>query len=728
MLEEAWRDAEKEDVPDVKRALKLVSHIEQWLNETASPDKYWRYFKDGMFREVALQTVGMTKTQISNMRYKLQIQGEDDWSRPTHLGGHWELGINSLKAAREYLEVMGAKKPLKETSLYSLQETTTRILKYEAAGYAIVVAAPVVIGAAIQAGPLLSTEALTAAGLRIAPRIMFWAARNPILATEVGTAVVGTALQVGEDKYLDPVQLIFNLLHIYYASLPGGGRSGPPAPNVPRQEAEPDFIITGAPKLDQQTGKITASVVEKASGRQLDAELNITTASGRITDQKTGQMVGTIDLNTVDVGKLPPAQPVTPPAAAPVPAPQLAGKTQTPPPAQVTVPIVSAPRPKNENITARTDIERARDKRAALMRRPQAQTQRQVLAATGSTRNVAPAKIIGSGNTQGNASGTQIVASGEGKPPGPLTPVPGSVQSSETSAPTQSRAPSATRPSGEFDINEPTDVDLLPAGASVTPPQPVNQNVIRRPLPEQAPTAAEVVPPAPPRSVNQNVIRRPAPEQTPAPPATSSRQPGVPDEFEATPTGVALERPGQELRGAVRPSGGGPSPAQVGTSVSGEITEPPAGGELAPAHTETAQGEISTSKFAGSPAETRAPGTAPSPPALPSRRAALEGKPDWNKLPVPEGFRRPDGTIEIDRFGREVIQWGSGMKEAQNLVQMLNTGSRGRQAYLEGLRNRGVTPEMARAWAQEYLGFAKNNLNRTAPWRAELLRLIAELL
>ena len=116
---------------------------------------------------------------------------------------------------------------------------------------------------------------------------MSWVARNPILATEIATAVVGTALQIGQDKYLDPVQLIFNLLHIYHASLPSGGRSGPSAPNATRQEAEPDFIITGAPKVDQQTGKITASVIEKASGRQLDAELNITTGNGQITDRKT---------------------------------------------------------------------------------------------------------------------------------------------------------------------------------------------------------------------------------------------------------------------------------------------------------------------------------------------------------------------------------------------------------------------------------------------------------
>src|SRR5262245_24898589 len=331
MLEEAWRDAEKEDVPDVKRALELVSRIDEWLQETASSDKYDKYF-EGFYRTVARQTVGPVKEQIHGIRVKLQIQGEDDWNRRPRLGGHWELGINSLKYAREHLEVMGAKKTLKETSLHSLQETTTRILKYEAAGYAIVVAAPVVIGAAIEAAPLLSTEALTAAGLRVAPRIMLWVARNPVLATEVGVAVVGTALQVGEDKYLDPVQLIFNILHIYSA-MPGRGPSGPPAPAVPHQQGEPDFIITSAPKLDQQTGKITASVIERASGRQLDAEINVTTASGQITDRKTREVVGII--NNGDISR--PAQALPPPAPAPASAP--------PPSTALTPPAVTPRKP-----------------------------------------------------------------------------------------------------------------------------------------------------------------------------------------------------------------------------------------------------------------------------------------------------------------------------------------------------------------------------------------------
>ena len=109
--------------------------------------------------------MGPTKEQIRSIRFKLQRQGEDDWNRPTYLGGHWELGINYLKYAREHLEVMGAKKSLKETSLHSLQETTTRIPKYEAAGYAIVVAAPVVIGAAAEVAPAVDYRSPNSDGI-----------------------------------------------------------------------------------------------------------------------------------------------------------------------------------------------------------------------------------------------------------------------------------------------------------------------------------------------------------------------------------------------------------------------------------------------------------------------------------------------------------------------------------------------------------------------------------
>lgn len=238
MLEEAWRDAEKEDPPDVRRALALVAHIDDWLKQVASSDKYGKYFKNGMFRTNAMWIVGSTKGQIDNIRFKLQIQGEDDWNRKTHLGGHWELGINSLKLAREYLEVMGAKKTIKETSLHGLQETTTRVLKYEAAGYAAAVVAPLVIGAAVEAAPLITTEAATGTLFRAAPRVMGWAARHPILAAEIGTASVATGLQVGEDKYLDPVQLAFNLLHIRYAA----GGSKPRSPN-PSEVEPPNRLV-----------------------------------------------------------------------------------------------------------------------------------------------------------------------------------------------------------------------------------------------------------------------------------------------------------------------------------------------------------------------------------------------------------------------------------------------------------------------------------------------------
>jgi hypothetical protein len=75
------------------------------------------------------------------------------------------------------------------------------------------------------------------------------------------------------------------------------------------------------------------------------------------------------------------------------------------------------------------------------------------------------------------------------------------------------------------------------------------------------------------------------------------------------------------------------------------------------------------------------------------------------------------------------MEWGTGPEEAKALVRMLKENTRQSRAYIEGRRSRGVTSEMARAWAKAYQDFANYELrNKTAPWRAELLRRIAELL
>ena len=749
MLEEAWRDAEKEDVPDVKRALELVSRIDEWLQETASSDKYDKYF-EGLYRTVARQTVGITKDQISGIKAKLYFQGKDDWNRATYLGGHWELGINSLKYAREHLEVMGGKKSLQQTSLHGLQETTTRILKYEAAGYAIVVAAPVVIGAAIEAAPLLTTEAATAAGLRIAPRLMFWAARNPILATEIGGAVVGTAIQVGEDKYLDPFQLIFSLLHIYMA-MPGRGT---PAPNVPHPEGEPDFVITGAPKVDQQTGKVTASAIEKATGRHFDAEVDITTGLGRITDAKTGQVIRNIDLNTAEIGKQGPAsaapalaapKPTVPPPANIAPAPTLTAKqgggqgsgTPTGMLRDVDVPGGGVQLPASHAVFKNKPV--AND--AALPAQSQVSK-----VAVNAPSDVPHAQIAGAAKTVTPHQKNVAPVSMATKPP-PSNPPGDTGASSGPSAPVPAPQPTAS-----------------PAGGSQGQTPAVHPRVIRRVPPTQAssprevappdpqvaspaPPPPEVVPPAPPRAVNRNVIPRapaqpaaPVPEVAPPPPAaTGSTQPGLPDDFEDAPTLVSPLQPEdpdyEPPRSLVRRSERDTD--QNLKIVSGEITEPepPSGGGPNQPAPSVASSEPQTA-FPEPPVKQPAVSGEPSARAPASKAPGTIERFDFGSLPVPEQYRGARDKVQI--FGTRVINWGTGSAEAQALTTMLRTNPVAARAYIENLRRQGVTSDMAREWADAYrheharaemlTRTRRVPMNKTPESRVALMDLIASLL
>ncbi len=778
MLEEAWRDAEKEDVPDVKRALELVSCIDEWLQETASSDKYDKYF-EGLFRTVVRQTVGITKEQIRGIRYKLQSQGEDDWNRRTHLGGHWELGINSLKYAREHLEVMGGKKSLQETSLHGLQQTTTRVLKYEAAGYAIVVAAPVVIGAAIKAAPFVTTEAMTAGALRVAPRLMFWAGRNPILATAIGTGVVETALQVGQDKYLDPFQLIFSLLHIYMA-MPGRGT---PAPNAPRPEGEPDFII-GQPKVDQQTGKVTASAIEKATGRHFDAEVDITTGTGRITDGKTGAAVlGNINLNTGDVAKPtaagPVTSPITPPkSAAPAaaivaPAVTLTAKqgggqgsgTPIGMLRDVDVPgggvQVSASHPVFKNKLAANDVPP-----------PQAQ------AATGTVNaqaDVPHGQIIGAAQ-QPTAPGQKNVAPVlmAAKPP-PSNPAGQPVGSPTTTPPVSTSGPTTPRSGPSEGQTHRAHPRLLPrTPAQEAPPSPTSQLPAEQAPPpsgatgsrqtaspddfEDAPTLVRprpegqthrahprLVPRAPAQEAPPSPTSQLPAEQAPPPSAaTGSRQPGLPDDFEDAPTLVSPLQPAdpdyEPSRSLVRRSGRDTD--QNLRSVTGEITEPPSGPETAP--TAGSAGARLATRDPVEP-QTHSPQPPVREPAVSSEASApapVSKTPqklerfDFLSLPVPEQYRNAKDKVQV--FGTEVINWGAGPEGAQGLTTMLRTNPEGARAYIENLRRVGVTREMARAWADFYRHEHErakdvsrtygSPMNKTPESRVTLLDLIATLL
>jgi hypothetical protein len=120
----------------------------------------------------------------------------------------------------------------------------------------------------------------------------------------------------------------------------GNPQTEPPFPS-PARTAKPDLVITRPPKLDPQTGRIKASLIETASGRHFDAEVHPQTGIGQIVDRKSRQVVGIIRNGEVSR----PAADILPPAKVPaplVPRQVLHGEM---PPAQKQPPAESPPPP-----------------------------------------------------------------------------------------------------------------------------------------------------------------------------------------------------------------------------------------------------------------------------------------------------------------------------------------------------------------------------------------------
>jgi hypothetical protein len=114
---------------------------------------------------------------------------------------------------------------------------------------AAVLAGPTLLAPTLKSGAALGgtlSEAGFATALRVAPRITGWALRHPVLTAEIGTAAVGTGLEVAETGTLNPLQLVFNLLHLQYVR---GGQGSPRTPGLGATlEPEPPRGRTPAPE------------------------------------------------------------------------------------------------------------------------------------------------------------------------------------------------------------------------------------------------------------------------------------------------------------------------------------------------------------------------------------------------------------------------------------------------------------------------------------------------
>ena len=97
--------------------------------------------------------------------------------------------------------------------------------------------------------------------------------------------------------------------------------------------AKPDFVITRPPKLDPQTGKIKTSMIQTASGKHFDAEVDPKTGIGQIVDRASRQVVGIIRNGEV-----------TPPAATNLPSAKSPPTNVTPSvPPTTTTPTITPP-------------------------------------------------------------------------------------------------------------------------------------------------------------------------------------------------------------------------------------------------------------------------------------------------------------------------------------------------------------------------------------------------
>ncbi len=122
----------------------------------------------------------------------------------------------------------------------------------------------------------------------------------------------------------------------------GKPQTPPPFPS-PGRTAKPDFVITRTPKLDPQTGKIKTSVIETASGRHFDAEVDPTTGIGQIVDRASRQVVGIIrngEVSPPTANILPPAKSTPTSDIVPVP-PAGTGSTVVKPAPPVVPPAVT---------------------------------------------------------------------------------------------------------------------------------------------------------------------------------------------------------------------------------------------------------------------------------------------------------------------------------------------------------------------------------------------------
>ncbi|HXE24718.1 MAG TPA: DUF4157 domain-containing protein [Roseiarcus sp.] len=138
MLEEAWSLTEKENPPDIPRAAHLVHVVNTWLQTAAAPNRYDECFS-GMAETAAMTTVGMAKANVASLDGKFRLGAS--------MGGWWPATINSLKAARELVQIMSGEKRIEDTEFNAISHTINRAAVVTPLVGTAIMAAPALIAA-----------------------------------------------------------------------------------------------------------------------------------------------------------------------------------------------------------------------------------------------------------------------------------------------------------------------------------------------------------------------------------------------------------------------------------------------------------------------------------------------------------------------------------------------------------------------------------------------------
>ncbi|QIO06275.1 DUF4951 domain-containing protein [Acinetobacter shaoyimingii] len=78
-------------------------------------------------------------------------------------------------------------------------------------------------------------------------------------------------------------------------------------------------------------------------------------------------------------------------------------------------------------------------------------------------------------------------------------------------------------------------------------------------------------------------------------------------------------------------------------------------------------------------------------------------------------------NMSLPSFGRGIIGWGTGMDGAKTRLENVT------QADVQGFKEKGVTLAMVQEWQTFYENETRrNDCNPTAPYRAQLMKKIAE--